>query len=257
MWKILFESVRGASHHRTGQPCQDYCQAIEVPLKSETAIILACADGAGSSDQSDVGARLACDRIISLISSELCDREHLTAIAAEDVSRWIDTVHAELQYESALRDTEPRQLACTLLVAVVGDSGAGFFQIGDGAIVVLDDGIYHNIFWPQSGEYANTTFFITDPHYADHLKFEWRDARIDEISMFTDGLQMLTLDYARHQAHGPFFAPLFESLRRTPIANTLIAPMQAFLNSHEITERTDDDKTLMLATRVEANEATN
>ena len=27
MWKLLFQSVRGSAHERSGQPCQDSCLA--------------------------------------------------------------------------------------------------------------------------------------------------------------------------------------------------------------------------------------
>src|SRR5260370_8667251 len=64
MWNLVFGSVRGTSHERTGKPCQDYCEGRTVATPSGTVLLAVCADGAGSSDHSDVGARIACETIV-------------------------------------------------------------------------------------------------------------------------------------------------------------------------------------------------
>ena len=117
-------------------------------------------------------------------------------------------------------------------------------------MVVWRDARYQNVFWPQSGEYVNTTNFITDPRFESFLEFTWRDAPEDEVALFTDGLQMLGLNFRDKQAHGPFFAPMFQSLQKQDKPEDLIGPLRAFLESPELAERTDDDKTLVLATRI-------
>ena len=38
------------------------------------------------------------------------------------------------------------------------------------------------MFWPQSGEYANTTSFVTQPGFEQELEFATR-ARIDEVAL--------------------------------------------------------------------------
>jgi hypothetical protein len=60
MWKLVFGSVRGTSHAQTGQPCQDYCAAIGV----DKTAIAACSDGAGSSELSHLGSKLAVERFL-------------------------------------------------------------------------------------------------------------------------------------------------------------------------------------------------
>jgi len=249
MWKTLYQSVQGTSHVRTGRPCQDSSTARELALKNETVLVLACSDGAGSAEHSEIGSRLACEKIADVISGELQARENCPPIHAEQALDWIRQVHESLEAEALLREIPIRQLACTLLFAVVGQSGAAFGQIGDGAIVVWQDERYQNIFWPQSGEYANTTNFVSDPQFHSRFEFAWCDGSIDELALFTDGLQMLGLDFQERRAHGPFFAPLFETLRKEQPAD-LVVPMRNFLESEVVAERTDDDKTLVLATRV-------
>lgn len=250
MWKTVYQSVQGTSHQRSGQPCQDSCAVQEVSLAKETVLVLTCSDGAGSAEFSEIGSRLACDTIVELVTAELRLGDQLPAISADRAAGWLRQVHEALGAEADQREIDARQLACTLLFAVLGQSGAAFGQVGDGAMVAWRDRQYQTIFWPQSGEYVNTTNFITDPRFESFFEYTWRDAPEDEVALFTDGLQMLGLNYRDQQAHGPFFAPMFETLRKQAQPEHLIAPLRAFLDSPELADRTDDDKTLVLATRI-------
>ena len=90
---------------------------------------------------------------------------------------------------------EMTDLASTLLGAIVGQSGAAFFQIGDGAIVFRQGDSYEHVFWPSSGEYANMTYFLTNAQFAEHLEFVWLDRQVDEVAFLTDGLQRLAMDF--------------------------------------------------------------
>jgi hypothetical protein len=64
-------------------------------------------------------------------------------------------------------------------------------------------------------------------------------------------LQRLALVYESKSAHNPFFLPMFSVLRKTAPDNldSLSDQLAKFLNSPEVNERTDDDKSLILATR--------
>lgn len=222
----------------------------EIVVGNETVLLLACSDGAGSAPLSQVGSNLVCKKAITLMADDIQSRERLESVTSDSALRWLSDLHEMLVFEAAMHDTHLRDLACTTLLAVIGDSGAAFAQIGDGAIVINKSGVYQTVFWPQSGEYINTTNFITDPRFPALFSFCWMDERIDELALFTDGIQMLCLDYSSKQAHGPFFYPLFERLRVQPDPHDLCDGMRAFLSSQEIVARTDDDKTLILATRL-------
>ena len=71
--------------------------------------------------------------------------------------------------------------------------------------------------------------------------------------MFSDGLQRLALDFAKTIPFEPFFQGLFPSVRAMSAddGEKLTQSLTDFLNSPRINERTDDDKTLILATRVQ------
>jgi hypothetical protein len=70
------------------------------------------------------------------------------------------------------------------------------------------------------------------------------------MAMLTDGLQMIALDYATKKPHLPFFGPLFSKLRSATNADELEPSLRDFLGSSRVNERTDDDKTLIVATRL-------
>jgi hypothetical protein len=249
MWKLLYESVRGTSHERCEQPCQDAAFGGLTRNGEEAVLVVACADGAGSAALADTGAGIACQTITRLIF-DACEQGFAIAGIEEALAlQWYQEVRARLEAEAAQRGVDVRELACTLLTAVVGQSAAVFAQVGDGEIVTFEDEEYRTVFWPQRGEYANTTHFLTSSDFIQALEFRRHDGVIEELALMTDGLQMLALDYARRQAHGPFFRPLFLQLRNAPSTEDLIVPLREFLNSPRVNERTDDDKSLILASR--------
>jgi hypothetical protein len=143
-----------------------------------------------------------------------------------------------------------RDLACTLLTTIVGEERAFFAQIGDGAIVYPQGEALTYAFWPQAGEYASTTFFLTGQDFEERLEFRTHQGRVDELAVITDGLQPLALHYASRTVHGPFFEPMFHSLRQSPEVDNLEGPLRQFLKSQPVIDKTDDDKTLVLATRI-------
>ena len=60
---------------------------------------------------------------------------------------------------------------------------------------------------------------------------------------------MLALDFGQARVHDRFFAPLFRTVRNGPDEETLRASLLEFMDSKRVNDRTDDDKTLLLATR--------
>ena len=148
--------------------------------------------------------------------------------------------------------------ACTFLAAVVGPARAVFMQIGDGAIVVTDSetGEYAWMFWPQHGEFANTTNFVTQQDYESALEIEVVEGYLSGIAIFSDGIERLILNIGGRTVHSPALRPIFRWLAATdPDAGIRgAAPgLVAFLGSEGINRRTDDDKTLIVATRAAAD----
>mgnify|MGYP001041622825 CR=1 FL=1 len=240
MWKLVYGSVQGTSHVESGKPCQDYCAG-----SGEGAILVAaCSDGAGSAELSHLGSRRAVLRFVE----EAAKLEGVPE--REAVEAWVSRARESVLEEAEAQGAPPRQLACTFLAALVGEDWAAFVQIGDGVIVFDGEAGYDLAFWPDNGEYANTTRFLTQSDYRDHLRIEIVERRITELAVLTDGLQMLALDVAGARVHDRFFAPLFRTVRAGPDEEALTTSLVSFMDSKRVNERTDDDKTLFLATRI-------
>lgn len=229
-------------------------------IHAEEGLVLAIAvgDGAGSSARSDVGSRVACDAAIHAIARTLGRRAHVGTITSDDVEHWILSAQAAVAERAREDGTPLREYRTTILLAVVGRRYAVYAQIGDGAIVVGrplgvgDAATFVPVFWPENGEYANTTYFMTDPESLTHLQVKVAQRAPDEIAVLSDGLQMLALSYRDRTAHSPFFHAMLGSVRqaRRSAVSTLESSLKAFLGSDQVLARTDDDKTLVLATRL-------
>jgi hypothetical protein len=256
MWKYLNESVQGTSHQQLRIVCQDASFVTPYVVDGTEVLILVCSDGAGSAKEAQAGSCLACAAAAKCVI-DFFESGHPTSDLSEDIGRaWVRDVHASLRKHAHDRSIAVREFACTLLLAVVAPDRAAFAQIGDGAIVIQGDAQFDTVFWPQSGEYQNTTYFVTDEAYENSCACKTIDRRIDEIALFTDGLQMLALNYANRTVHEPFFKSMLAALRSVPDRQDLIVPMRQFLDSPNVNGRTDDDKTLILATRVAGGDAT-
>jgi protein phosphatase 2C-like protein len=248
MWSFIYHSEPGSSHVKDGRPCQDSSLATRVSTGDEDVLIAACSDGAGSATFSSMGAELSCGRMIERIAQALQGGLAPNSIDGSTFAEWFIAVHHELLAKADELSVTPRELACTLLVVVASPHTTACAQLGDGAIVIPDKESHNVVFWPDNGEYANTTYFLTDPAFEGHLMSRALGA-VDAIAMMTDGLQRLALDFQTQLPHEPFFVPLFNALRTTSSAEDLTLPLRQFLSSPGVNERTDDDKTLLLAVR--------
>jgi len=254
-WKFIFASVIGTSHTKAGTPCQDAsaCRLLK-SADGSSVLVAVVADGAGSARKSGVGAALACSLFVEEMSSLFDLGGAVREITPDFVKSWLTRFHNEVMLRAEAEELKPRDFACTLLAAVVGTDSAVFLQIGDGAIVVLsqeEPDEYGHVFWPQQGEYANVTNFATDPTAHEKLEHSLVNRRIDEVAIFSDGLQSLALHYESRMAHTPFFQPIFTWLRPAPagFSEKLSFSLASYLDSQKVNDCTDDDKTLILATR--------
>ncbi|MFN0108201.1 MAG: PP2C family serine/threonine-protein phosphatase [Blastocatellia bacterium] len=251
MWKYGFASVAGTSHLKTALPCQD-ASRVEITLdqSGHEVLIAAVSDGAGSAAQAQLGSVMATEFFIAKVKTHFDGGGSLEQLASGFIENWI----AAFQQTAAGWAGEGatiQEFACTLLAAVIGDEQAIYFHLGDGAIVEIENELYRCASWPQQGEYANTTHFLTDADAASKIVVELKNYQVDEVALFTDGLQNLVLDYRNQSAHSPFFAPLFGWLRPRPngFSQELSDSLAGYLNSEKFNARTDDDKTLLLASR--------
>jgi hypothetical protein len=263
-WRTLAASVAGTAHAGSGRPCADACAVRSLRLTgTRTLLVAVAADGAGASARAPQGARLACEAVLAEAErwtrrlargGRRTARRGLATFGSEEAILWADAARKRIAAAARAEGLDPRLFACTLLAAVVDERRAVFFQVGDGAIVYRHaDGGYRPALWPQSGEYANCTWFVTDEDLASRVQSTSVED-VHEIALLTDGLQGLALRFLGREAHGPFFEPMFAQLRRERETRRtrLRGELRAFLQSPAVNRRTDDDKTLVLATRLPA-----
>ena len=255
-WRYAYTSVVGTSHTKSGLPCQDACACQEIMAPSgETVLVAVVSDGAGSADRSQVGSQLACALFVDEIKALLETNGTVESVTREFCEKWLNHFQHEIKVRAEEEEVTPRDFACTFLAAVVGTGCAAFFQIGDGAIVIQpQDGVdeYCWQFWPEKGEYENQTYFATDASAAEHLQHDVLARQIDEVSLFSDGLQRLALHMETQTAYTPFFRPMFAPLHKAADGHSLelSSALAQFLSSKRVQDQTDDDTSLVLATRL-------
>jgi hypothetical protein len=260
-WRYAAASAIGTSHMKQQRSCEDAyrCEVLRTAA-GETVLTAFVADGAGSAQRAEAGAQLACSLALDEIRNLLATGGSIADVDAEFLAAWLARLRSEVILRAEAEGLRPREFACTLLGAVVGSATAAFFQVGDGAIVISShpgekteetEDEYRWVFWPATGEYENTTFFATQPNAAEHLQHTYVENPIDEVALFSDGLQRLVLDFRNRTAPAPFFRSMLSWVRAAGDEELplLSARLTGHLSSPLVNDRTDDDKTLILATR--------
>jgi hypothetical protein len=252
-WRYIQACSRGTSHFANNSPCQDQALSkVIVDPDGQEIFLGAVADGAGSASHSEYGSERATSLILRKLEEFLQEGGVLTELSRSTIEEWVNQIAVQI---GELADNEGRSIreyACTLLVVAVKPTGGLFFQIGDGAIVIGVEGNYSPVFWPMNGEYANSTYFITDAFSVRQLQFKIIDNQIiEDVALMSDGLQGLALHFATKTAHNPFFQPMFNRLAEESnlgLSEILSTSLERFLDSEQVCCRTDDDKTLILST---------
>lgn len=253
-WKAIARSEVGTSHKIQKMPCQDYGEY----RIYDDVIVGAVADGAGSAKYADVGAKLAVETVIkylSKISEYLRKRQRCWQNFSQKLSqneaeklfhKTCKKVLVELHTEAVREGYSIHDLACTLLVFVATPNWLAAMQIGDGFIVIRPhkESEYQLLFQPDKGEFANETTFITSENALKEIRVDVISGEQEFICASTDGLEKVAIRLQDWKAFSPFFKPFEEYLRETPNPND--RDLIDFLQSEQLNQRTDDDKTLLL-----------
>jgi hypothetical protein len=195
VWRPIAQSLQGPSHLQDASPCQD-SHSLRVVGENGAQTLVACvSDGAGSAKFSNIGSERVCRSILESAVGFLSAGGQLRHLLRDDVLRWCDLARECVNYEAELRECEPRELASTLCAALIAPEYSCFFQIGDGAMVLRRQGVYGVVFWPQTGEYANSTNFLTGKQYQEQLEFVSVEGSCSDVALFTDGLERLALRF--------------------------------------------------------------
>jgi len=251
LWRWVSASVIGTSHTALGSECQDSHLCTEIQTPRGPILLAFVSDGAGSAAKSAIGSRLICEVLQDKAIQFFTEEGEVEQLNLRLIANWIQFFRDEIVLQADADGLSDRDYACTIVGAIVGECASALFQVGDGAIVysIRPSQSPSLAFWPERGEYENTTFFATQATFLDQLQFCLILEQVTEVALLSDGLQRLALDYQTKSAHPPFFSGLFGPLRDRDKQDflTLNAQLAEYLNSPRINDRTDDDKTLILA----------
>lgn len=249
-WTWASASTIGTSHIRTGTRRQDAYRCL-VPAESPEFLVCVVSDGAGSATFGGEGASLVC-RTLSQVA-----REHLRVTRMlpndDEVRVWVDQVRDRIFLAAELRTCTPRDFAATMILVLSDGHQTLVAQIGDGCAVVRDTvtSDWRIPLWPDHGEYASTTTFITDEPEAKCRIFR-EQVDVSAIAALTDGLERIAIDFAGQKPFSGFFdgisKPVFISGAVGKDA-PLSMQLEKYLDGDAICSRTDDDKTLVVAVR--------
>jgi serine/threonine protein phosphatase PrpC len=250
-WQAAGVSVTGLSHLRSGSPCQD---AHQLTLRADGLVVAAVADGAGSAPRAERGAACAVQTALAFLT------DHLAAGLPQHEENWRALLHEALGAtrqavvaEAAACESPPSDLATTLLIAVATRDLVAACQVGDGAVVArLTDGNFQTVTHPSIQEYLNETTFLTSADALDQAQHAILQKRATGLALFSDGLQMLALRMPQATPHPPFFAPLLRLVAEIRDRSLAEDQLRRFLQSPRVTQRADDDLTLVLAVRTGA-----
>ena len=239
-WRVSAVSVQGTSHIKSALPCQD---AFEWSCPTPGLLLAAVADGAGSARESLAGARAACRAALEFLERQSDPAQKIEesfCIARDAVMREADRLQVP-----------PREVACTLILLVARENEVCAGQIGDGASLAEKlDGALDPVTRPGEAEYLNETTFLTGEDALEAVQVNHVRGDLQGVAMFSDGLQMLALKMPGATPHAPFFTPLFRFMRGEPDPQLRLDQLQKLLQSPRISQRADDDLTLLLATLV-------
>ena len=254
-WRVASACEIGTSHIGSGTPCQDYATHTVVRTREGQVLVAVVCDGAGSAAHSEIGSWLASTTFVELVELYFEQAGRLVDIDRSIIAEWVERTADRLIARAQQDGNLSKDYSCTLLAAIVGTEAAVFAQIGDGAIVVShgeEDG-WNWVFWPQHGEYANQTVFVLSANATEALQFDLAPRRVDEFAVFSDGIERMVLHGASKTVNDKFFDQMLAPVRASTARGfdrELSAQLKKYLGSTVVNARTNDDKSLVMATRL-------
>ncbi len=259
-WRVLGASVRGKSHAHRGEYRDDAIAA----ASRDGLLVLAVADGAGSSALSRIGAAVTAQLAVDNTHQRYVD----AGAPAGDVSpvSRLGTAMAHAVHDAAMRLHElataggvsPSALRTTVLLVAILDDLMLVSQVGDGAVLVqrIDGSVVRVGATRETGWAGEVTCFVPDAcamTQAAALR-QVRASDVALIALMTDGVDdpfhpleqsgAALVEQWRHGTTTPI------GTARQPEAPSVLGEASALLQWLSFEQRGEvDDRSLLLAWR--------
>ena len=155
-------------------------------------------------------------------------------------------VQINLAVESLVngKDARPSDFDFTVAAAIVGTRWIGCFQVGDGAIVLQQDGCPVTALLQHKGEWANETVFLRENGESnDGFHFALYPAQSNTgIAITSDGPEMLMFK-TQTMEPGPIFPEFF---RRLQEGDLIRQDLHDYLTREKWEEVSHDDKSIAI-----------
>ena len=236
-WRTLGVASTGRGHVLSGEPCQDHHKMASL-LNGDLVVIVA--DGAGSAEFSDEGARVASETCLSLIAEQSRERP----LSERDYHRiFMATARSVVHYARSFQ-LSPRKFASTLNVLHITQYGIFNASIGDsGCLVQLDKDELKLLAKPFKGRYTNETAFLTPRMVEKYFAFGSSDAPVKGFIAATDGI--FDLLYQQDRINAASANALMECLRKQELPRAQ-QELETFFQSQTLARFTRDDLTLVI-----------
>ena len=141
-------------------------------------------------------------------------------------------------------------------LAIAGQKHIGCFQVGDGSIVLRQDGVCRTVFPPEKGEFANQTHFLR-PGGEEDMRFQFAllDSEVNSgIAITSDGPEHLMF-HLTDMTPGKIFDMFFDDLCKEELGRQ---DLMDYLTRREWADdpRGADDRSLALLARTGSEQAT-
>ena len=249
-WTWACASHIGTSHLKTGQRLQDAFSCFTCSSLGKDFFVGIVSDGAGTAEYGGEGASLVCRSLGLAAKRHFARGQDLPSQAL--VEYWVDESRDRIYKAAQARGKEARDFAATLVCVISDGENTLFAHIGDGCAVVREHstGQWLAGTWPDHGEYASTTTFVTDQPVAK-LRVTHLALAVDVVSLFSDGIERMVLDMATKKPAERFFGVVAQPVIASAVPSgrdaVLSSHLKAYLGGEQVNARTDDDKTLVIA----------
>lgn len=241
-WRVFAASAIGKNHIDVNLPCQD---AFAFQCQGNWLAAVVC-DGAGSASRSELGSAECARQTIVELVAQLADPSFPGSVSVELVKSTIVTARQRVILLAKEHQLDARDLACTLVGAVLSPEGGWLFHVGDGfAAAELPQG-GPVVSQPENGEYSNETYFITGEDWSEHLRLTPIPAGATCLALMSDGAMPFVVSRDKSGLSPPFIDPV-----RTYLSGVADNEGSEALRNTLADERTwaitGDDKTLLIA----------